>query len=170
MVESMLRASGRSTGLFTSPHLCDVRERVRVNGQLVSKEVFEEHFWRCHDALAAAATPEVGMPGYFRFLTLLGGCWADSCCLDWVGSVQLASLLAWLFAGWLFAASMQSLASTSSCPNTHIHLAADRAPAHRHPPPGLSIFLSQKIDVVILEVGIGGRLDATNGADGVTRG
>lgn len=32
MVESMLRASGYSTGLFTSPHLCDVRERVRING------------------------------------------------------------------------------------------------------------------------------------------
>jgi hypothetical protein len=32
MVESMLRAAGYTTGLFTSPHLCDVRERVRVNG------------------------------------------------------------------------------------------------------------------------------------------
>eukprot|EP00878_Enallax_costatus_P028765 GHUV01031106.1.p1 GENE.GHUV01031106.1~~GHUV01031106.1.p1 ORF type:complete len:146 (+),score=5.63 GHUV01031106.1:222-659(+) len=32
MVESMLRSSGYSTGLFTSPHLCDVRERVRING------------------------------------------------------------------------------------------------------------------------------------------
>jgi folylpolyglutamate synthase/dihydropteroate synthase len=32
MVESVLRASGYRTGLFTSPHLCDVRERVRING------------------------------------------------------------------------------------------------------------------------------------------
>jgi hypothetical protein len=32
MVESMLRSAGYSTGLFTSPHLCDVRERVRING------------------------------------------------------------------------------------------------------------------------------------------
>jgi hypothetical protein len=39
---------------------------------MVSKEVFQEHFWRCHDRLSAAATPDVGMPGYFRFLTLLG--------------------------------------------------------------------------------------------------
>ncbi len=37
------------------------------------KEVFAEHFWACHDALQAAATEEVGMPGYFRFMTLLGG-------------------------------------------------------------------------------------------------
>jgi folylpolyglutamate synthase len=32
MIDSMLRAAGYSTGLFTSPHLCDVRERIRLNG------------------------------------------------------------------------------------------------------------------------------------------
>ena len=32
MVEAALRASGYRTALFTSPHLCDVRERVRVDG------------------------------------------------------------------------------------------------------------------------------------------
>ena len=32
MVESMLRASGYKTGLFTSPHLCDIRERFRIQG------------------------------------------------------------------------------------------------------------------------------------------
>jgi folylpolyglutamate synthase/dihydropteroate synthase len=32
MVDSILRASGYTTGLFTSPHLCDVRERIRLNG------------------------------------------------------------------------------------------------------------------------------------------
>ena len=57
MVESMLRAAGYRTGMFTSPHLVDVRERVRVNGAMVPRPVFEEHFWRCHDALAAAARP-----------------------------------------------------------------------------------------------------------------
>lgn len=31
---------------------------------------------------------------------------------------------------------------------------------------GLSIFLAQQLDVVVLEVGIGGRLDATNGGRG----
>ena len=32
MVESMLRAAGYKTGLFTSPHLCDIRERFRLDG------------------------------------------------------------------------------------------------------------------------------------------
>ena len=35
MVESMLRHSGYRTGLFTSPHLVDVRERIRINGWVV---------------------------------------------------------------------------------------------------------------------------------------
>jgi hypothetical protein len=72
MVESMLRASGHRTGLFTSPHLVDVRERVRIDGRMLPRDEFAAHFWRVHDALTAAATPEVGVPGYFRFLTLLG--------------------------------------------------------------------------------------------------
>ena len=40
MTESILRSSGYSTGLFTSPHLWDVRERIRVNGRPVDKRVF----------------------------------------------------------------------------------------------------------------------------------
>jgi hypothetical protein len=39
---------------------------------MVSKEVFQENFWWCHNRLKEAATDEVGMPGYFRFLVLLG--------------------------------------------------------------------------------------------------
>ena len=32
MIERMLRQAGYRTGLFTSPHLVDVRERIRING------------------------------------------------------------------------------------------------------------------------------------------
>ena len=32
MVESILRHAGYRTGLFTSPHLVDVRERIRLDG------------------------------------------------------------------------------------------------------------------------------------------
>lgn len=38
----------------------------------MSKAVFADAFWQCYNTLQAAATDEVGMPGYFRFLTLLG--------------------------------------------------------------------------------------------------
>ncbi|KAJ3196624.1 phosphate system positive regulatory protein pho81 [Irineochytrium annulatum] len=33
------------TGMFTSPHLQEVRERIRINGSPISKEKFAEHFF-----------------------------------------------------------------------------------------------------------------------------
>lgn len=38
MLASILQAAGYRVGLFTSPHLCDVRERIVVNGQPISRE------------------------------------------------------------------------------------------------------------------------------------
>lgn len=38
MIESILRAHGLRTGLFTSPHLVDARERIRLDGEPVSEE------------------------------------------------------------------------------------------------------------------------------------
>jgi dihydrofolate synthase/folylpolyglutamate synthase len=37
MVDSICRAQGHRTGLFTSPHLVTFRERIRVNGEMVSE-------------------------------------------------------------------------------------------------------------------------------------
>ena len=35
---AILQASGLRVGLFTSPHLVDFRERIRVNGEMISRE------------------------------------------------------------------------------------------------------------------------------------
>src|ERR1700749_3969908 len=40
MIESLLRARGLRTGLFTSPHLSSMRERIVVDGEPVSAEQF----------------------------------------------------------------------------------------------------------------------------------
>ena len=44
---AILQASGLKVGLFTSPHLVDFRERIRVNGKMVSEkyviDFVEEH-------------------------------------------------------------------------------------------------------------------------------
>lgn len=37
-IASILRQAGYRTGLFTSPHLLDFRERIRVDGQMIDKE------------------------------------------------------------------------------------------------------------------------------------
>jgi len=37
MVAAILQAAGRRVGLYTSPHLCDFRERIRVNGRPIAE-------------------------------------------------------------------------------------------------------------------------------------
>src|SRR5262245_54387872 len=38
MIDSICRAQGYRTGLFISPHLVTFRERIRVNGEMISEE------------------------------------------------------------------------------------------------------------------------------------
>ncbi|MCO5589365.1 hypothetical protein L7F22_043332 [Adiantum nelumboides] len=96
--ESILGECGYKTGLFTSPHLIDVRERFKINRENVSEQVFLKHFWWCWDKFKINVGIDMPMPTYFRFLTLLA----------------------------------------------------------------FKIFIEEKVDVAILEVGLGGRFDATN--------
>ena len=38
LLASILQESGYKVGLYTSPHLLDFRERIRVNGKMISEE------------------------------------------------------------------------------------------------------------------------------------
>ena len=38
MIASVLQEAGYRTGLYTSPHLRDFRERIRVNGEMISED------------------------------------------------------------------------------------------------------------------------------------
>uniref|UniRef100_A0A0D9VNI4 Folylpolyglutamate synthase n=1 Tax=Leersia perrieri TaxID=77586 RepID=A0A0D9VNI4_9ORYZ len=96
--ESILRSCGFSTGLFTSPHLMDVRERFRLNGVDISEEKFLKYFWWCWNKLKEKTDDDIPMPTYFRFLALLA----------------------------------------------------------------FKIFSAEQVDVAVLEVGLGGKFDATN--------
>lgn len=66
-------------GLYTSPHLKSVRERIRINGEPITKEQFTKYFFEVYDAISKTETdlskfPDMGegiKPNYFRFLTLL---------------------------------------------------------------------------------------------------
>src|SRR2546429_208405 len=94
MVDSICRAQGRRTGLFTSPHLVTFRERIRVNGEMASENAVANGLNAIRN-LIADWDPH---PTFFEVTTAL---------------------------------------------------------AVKH-------FSESKIDVAILETGIGGRLDATN--------
>lgn len=49
--ESILRHHGYKTGLFSSPHLLEVRERIRINGRPIEKQDFVNFFWKIYNTL-----------------------------------------------------------------------------------------------------------------------
>ena len=68
-----------SVGLYTSPHLRFVRERIKINDQPISEKLFAKCFWEVWDRLEATKpaqdSPESrsmdGKPVYFHYLTLM---------------------------------------------------------------------------------------------------
>jgi len=95
MLYEMLRASGFKAGLYTSPHLLDVRERIMIDGHAISEGAFA----KCVAAAAnAAQKAKVTDPTYFEVLTAAA----------------------------------------------------------------FAYFADKRADIVVLETGLGGRLDATN--------
>ena len=98
MVASMLQSAGYTIGTYTSPHLTDLRERIQINGQLISHAALTETF---KTVKAAAKQLEEGKPTFFEIMT---------------------------------------------------------AAAFQH-------FADEAVDLVILETGMGGRLDSTNVVD-----
>ena len=50
MMDSVLRAAGHRTALYTSPHLVDFRERVRVDGQMIPESSTAEGLTLLRDA------------------------------------------------------------------------------------------------------------------------
>lgn len=100
MIEAALRAAGIRTGLFTSPHLVEPTERIQIDGEPLSREVFTNAFNRVHEAAERLIQQgELDLhPTYFETVTVMA----------------------------------------------------------------FLIFREQAVDTVVLEVGLGGRLDATN--------
>ncbi len=71
MIETLLREFGLRTGLMTSPHLHDERERIRLDGEPVEVERLVEVYDDIASILALA-DERVGRLSYFEALTVLG--------------------------------------------------------------------------------------------------
>jgi len=85
MLESVLRMAGLRTGLYTSPHLERINERIWLDGEEISDGDFAEAFTRLHALIEAllAAGPDAGgltaHPTYFECLTAMAfDCFARS--------------------------------------------------------------------------------------------
>lgn len=65
MLTSILMEAGYRVGCYTSPHLADYRERVRINGEKVSEEIVCDFVERLGDAI------EQHKPSFFEVTTAL---------------------------------------------------------------------------------------------------
>ncbi|KAF7559376.1 hypothetical protein G7046_g4772 [Stylonectria norvegica] len=69
-------SSPRKTGLFISPHLIAVRERIRLNSAPISEGLFAKYFFEVWDRLGSSKAAEEDVllgtrPLYARYLTLM---------------------------------------------------------------------------------------------------
>jgi len=75
MAESLVRSLGLRTGLFTSPHLTSVRERIQIDGEPISAEAFVELWADVSPILALVDEHSAGRGGprmsFFEVLTVL---------------------------------------------------------------------------------------------------
>ncbi|XP_015605818.1 folylpolyglutamate synthase, mitochondrial-like isoform X2 [Cephus cinctus] len=70
-IEAIIRKHGFITGFYSSPHLINVRERLRINGQPMPEEEFTQSFWKVYESLDKKKEHDTDMPQYFKFLTVL---------------------------------------------------------------------------------------------------
>lgn len=65
MIAAILQSQGYKTGLYTSPHLVDFRERIRVNGKMVPKEAVVEFVKKFRESSYS------GHPSFFELTMMM---------------------------------------------------------------------------------------------------
>jgi len=73
MLESILRAAGLRTGLYTSPHLERINERIRINGENISDQDFAAAWSRVHSSVESlmASGRLTAHPTFFECVTAI---------------------------------------------------------------------------------------------------
>lgn len=77
LTAAILQAGGNRTGLYTSPHLIDVSERVRVDGRPIPDEAMDRF-----EARVGSVMDEGGIT-YFEYTTAMAFWWFAECQVDW---------------------------------------------------------------------------------------
>lgn len=73
MTAAILREAGFRTGLYLSPYVYTVRERVQVDGEMIPEEDFTRLIERIKPVVEElAGKPEIGQPTEFEVKTILG--------------------------------------------------------------------------------------------------
>lgn len=84
MLSALLTASGKKTGLYTSPHVNDFRERITQNGSFFSDEAYLKAFRTVQQqVLPYIGRPEFPQPSWFELVTLTAFVLFQQEQLDW---------------------------------------------------------------------------------------
>lgn len=70
-IASILNKCNKKTGLFTSPHLMELTERININGRNVTKEEFIQGFMAIKSLAGDMEIKGYPHPSYFEFLFLM---------------------------------------------------------------------------------------------------
>lgn len=73
----LLQTTGRRVGLIVSPHLMDIRERIQVNGQMISCKRFVDILNRQIPSLHQMQTSGLGLLSYFGLLLAMAICFFE---------------------------------------------------------------------------------------------
>ncbi|MGI8923038.1 MAG: bifunctional folylpolyglutamate synthase/dihydrofolate synthase [Fimbriimonadales bacterium] len=81
MIASVLRESGFTVGSFFSPFVYDFRERIQINGEMISEQGIARLTEMLIPICEQLATSPLGGPTEFEFKTAMGFChWAEKRC------------------------------------------------------------------------------------------
>jgi len=67
-IDNILRTAGKKTGLFTSPHLVRINERIAVCGREVTDREVEKAFYRVKEVAEKMVAEGLVHPSFFEFL------------------------------------------------------------------------------------------------------
>ena len=67
-LQEMLLAEGKTTGLFISPHLQKMNERIKINGCDISDEMFHQVFMEVKEVVESMQKDGLPHPTFFEFL------------------------------------------------------------------------------------------------------
>lgn len=67
LIAASLQAAGFRTGLYTSPHIADLRERILIDGEMIGKDEVTDFMNRYHAAIDGSGLK----PSFFELLTVM---------------------------------------------------------------------------------------------------
>src|SRR5215472_12996760 len=76
MIDAVLGEAGINHGLYTSPHLCEITERIKVNGQEISQDEFAELATQVRETCVDLVRQQTlsALPTFFEQVTAIAFC------------------------------------------------------------------------------------------------